>query len=298
VAEAVRQGERRMAEGPLELATYDPENIYTMNETGLQYRCLPSRTYTAAGRRRLVPGSKAIKAKDRVTLVLACNATGSYEIPIAIIECATVPQCFKPPRDGCLLPCFSQQSSWMDGSVYEKWFKTVYVPSVRSRTRTPVILVVENRVAYTKIECDGVTICRLPHNVTMVHQPVDAGIIACLKSRYKSRLISLVLRSLPEKRRRQEAAAAAGPTVSASAARATAAAAEAVAPEPLNTNPGAAPRAVRPSWPLVRDSKAQGLRLHSSQGQSGSYDWWCHPGHGHWLEIQALSTHLHPLRKR
>jgi len=179
-AEAVRQRERRMAEIRSELATYDPENIYNMDETGLQYQCLPSQTYNAAGRRRRVRGSKAMTAKDRVTLVLACNATGSHKIPVAIIGCAAVPQCFKPPRDGCPLPSFSQQSAWMDGTVNEKWFSTVFVSSVRSRTRSPVILVVENCGAHTELECDGVTICPLPPTVTSVHQPIDAMIIACL----------------------------------------------------------------------------------------------------------------------
>jgi len=129
-AEAVRKGERRMAEIRLDLAAYDPENIYSMNETALQYRCLPSRTYIAAERRRRVRGSKAMNAKDRVTLVLECTATGSQKIPVAIIGCAAFPQCLKPPLEGFPLPYFSQQSAWMDGSVYEKRFKTASLPSV------------------------------------------------------------------------------------------------------------------------------------------------------------------------
>jgi len=32
-----------------ELAAYDPENIYNMDETGFPDRCLPSRAYIAAG---------------------------------------------------------------------------------------------------------------------------------------------------------------------------------------------------------------------------------------------------------
>jgi len=140
-----------------------------------------------------VCGSKATKAKDRVTLVLACNATGSHKVPVAIIGCATVPQFFKPPREGCPLPYFSQQSAWMDGTVYEKLFKTVFVPKVPSRTWSPVIHVVDNCGAHTKFECDGVTIFPLPPHVTSVQQPLDAGIIAYLTRRYKRRLTLLVL---------------------------------------------------------------------------------------------------------
>jgi len=107
--------------------------------------------------------------------------------------------------------------------VYEKWFNTVFVPEVRARTRSPVILIVDNCGAYTELECDGVKICPLPPNVTSVHQSLDAGIIACLKRRYKKRLISLVLRAFPEKRRRQEAEAASAASTAATATAAEAA---------------------------------------------------------------------------
>mgnify|MGYP000152861410 CR=1 FL=1 len=86
-----------MAEVRSDLATYDPENIQMLDDTGLQDQCLPSQTYIAAGRLRRVRRSKTMKAKDRVTFVLSRNAT-------AIIGCAAVWQCFKPPRDGCPPP--------------------------------------------------------------------------------------------------------------------------------------------------------------------------------------------------
>jgi len=86
---------------------------------------------------------------------------------------------------------------------------------------------VENCEAQTKLECGGVKICPLPPIVTSVHQPPDAGIIACLKLRYKRRLISLVVRVFPEKRRRREAAAAAASAASDLEVTATATAAAA-----------------------------------------------------------------------
>jgi len=263
-AEAVRKGERRMAEIRSDLSDFDPENIYNMDETGLQYQCLPSRTYIAAGRQRRVRGSKAMKATDRVTLVLACNATGSHKIPVAIIGCAAVPQCFKPPRACCPLQYFSQHPAWMDGTVYEKWFKTVLVPKVRSRTRSPVILLVENCGAHTKIECDGVTIYPLPPRVTSVHEPLDAGIIACCKHRYKRRLISLVLSALHEKRRRQEAAAAVAPAAATAAENSNAAAAESTAQAPCGTATCASRSAM-----LVAKGTAPGAVL----GDVAGMDW-------------------------
>jgi len=201
-----------MSQIPAELGTYDPQHIYNIDETGLQYRCLTSRTYFAAGRRRRARGSKAMNSKDRVTLVFACNSTGSHKLPVAISGSAAVRQCLKPPRNRCPLPDVSQKSAWMNAVVYEKWFNTVFVPGVRARTRSPVILIVDSCGAHSAFECDGVTICPLPPNGTSVHQPLDAGTIAVLKRLYKKRRISLVLQAFPEKRRRQELAAAGADT--------------------------------------------------------------------------------------
>lgn len=49
-AEAVRSGEQRLAESRAEVVGYAPENIYVMDETGLQYRWSQSRTYKSAGK--------------------------------------------------------------------------------------------------------------------------------------------------------------------------------------------------------------------------------------------------------
>jgi len=223
--EAARQGEERMAEIRRELAKYDPDHIYNMDETGLQFRCLPNRAYIAAGQRRRARGTKAMKAKDRVTLVLACNATGSHKLPIAIIGSAAVPLCFKPPRASCPLPYFNQKSAWMDSVVYQKWFTSVFVAGVQARTREPVILIVDNCGAHTELTHPQVRICALPPNVTAIHQPLDAGVIASVKRRYKKRLIALVLRAHEDKVRREAAeAAAAADAVVAEASVAAAAA--------------------------------------------------------------------------
>jgi len=131
-----------------------------------------------------------------------------------------------------------------------------FVPNVRSRTRSPVILVVDNCGAHPKIECDGVTICSLPPNVTSVHQPLDAGIIECLKRRYKNRLISL--------RRRKEAAAALAPAAPTTVANSHAAVAEATAQAPCGTSTCASTSAM----PVAKDTAPRTVL-----GDGSGMDW-------------------------
>jgi len=101
--------------------------------------------------------------------------------------------CFKSPRDPCPLPYCSQASARMDGFVHKEWFKTVFLPAVRDRTRLPCILIVDNCGAHGELNDEQVTFFPLPPNVTSLHQPLDAGIIASLKRRYQGRLLGLVI---------------------------------------------------------------------------------------------------------
>jgi len=176
-----------------QLEAYPTANIYNIDETGLFYRCIPNRVYVEAGKRRQARGTKAMKAQDRITLVLACNATETHKIPAAIIGKAKLPMCFKRPRQPCPLPSFSQPSSWMDGVTVMSWFETVFLPAVRVRTSQPVALISDNCGAHAELECKHVEFISLPPSCTSVYQPLDLGIIACLKRRYKRRLLYLVV---------------------------------------------------------------------------------------------------------
>ena len=78
-----------------DLESYDPENIYNRDETGLYFKLIPHSTYTAQNEeRRQVQRTKAQKAKDRVTLITCTNATGTHKIPLAMIGKAAKPRCF------------------------------------------------------------------------------------------------------------------------------------------------------------------------------------------------------------
>jgi hypothetical protein len=78
-------------------AGYKPENVFNMDETGLYYRCLPDRSYilTSGDERQIGRGTKAMKAKDRLTLVLCFNATGTCKISPSLVGTSKQPQCFR-----------------------------------------------------------------------------------------------------------------------------------------------------------------------------------------------------------
>ena len=63
------------------LEEYDPEYVYNWDETGLYFRLIPSATYTARNEaRKRTCGTKAQKAKDRVTLI-TCTGLQKSSLP-------------------------------------------------------------------------------------------------------------------------------------------------------------------------------------------------------------------------
>ena len=115
-----------------------------MDETGLFYRALSRRTYVSEseGNRSSVRGSKALSAKDRLTLVLCVNATRTFKVPPLIIGTAKNPYCFRDSP--CPLPYTTQKNAWMDRTVYNEWRNTVFLPAVRAFIDDPVALLMDN----------------------------------------------------------------------------------------------------------------------------------------------------------
>ena len=107
------------------ISNYDPENVYNMDETGLFFRMLPRYTL-------LLPcedisstrGKK--KAKERVSLVVCTNATGTHKIPCTLIGKPKVPACIKNRE--WPVTYISQNKAWMDVTTCWKWFEEVFYP--------------------------------------------------------------------------------------------------------------------------------------------------------------------------
>lgn len=179
-----------------QLKEFDVEFIFNMDETGFFYRCFPRGTYvpreeTAAGvNSKTARGSKAMKAKDRCTVVACGNVTGSLMVPLAIIGSSKNPMVFrhvrKPP-----CPYFAQTSAWLDANLCQRWFDEVFVPFVKSKTAKKVALLWDNCPGHKIKNSDPqIIIIWLPPNVTSVYQPMDMVILFVLKCQYKTEMVA------------------------------------------------------------------------------------------------------------
>jgi hypothetical protein len=174
------------------IETYEPQNVFNMDETGLYYRCLPNKSFLIpVENKRDSRGKKSMKDKNRVTAFICTNITGT-KVPLAYIGKSKTPRCFK--KNKVPMRYFNQKNGWCDGVVAKKWFDDVFAPFVRNFTDKPVLLIMDNFGAHEIIDNKGqITIANLPPNVTSRKQPMDMGIIQNWKSKYRYSLLDAVV---------------------------------------------------------------------------------------------------------
>ena len=180
----------------LKTGGYSLDQVFNADETGLWWKLMPSKSLVHCGEQ-----AKNFKqAKDRVTLLGCCNASGTCKLPLAFIHKSARPRCFKNMEISALPVCYlSQPKAWMNATLFEGWFHKNFVPHVKKFCQDQgieykVLLLLDNAPAHPSPEkltsCDGkVTTMFLPPNTTSILQPLDQGLLEALKRRYKKCLL-------------------------------------------------------------------------------------------------------------
>ena len=124
-----------------------------MDEAALFYKMLPSFTYFLPSEKN-PHGTK--QQKDRVTVILCCNMTGTHKLPLAILGSSKKPNFFNGFRPS--IPYFSTPKAWANSALFQEWFSEIFVPFVRRKTTDPVLLILDNCSSHHNIQKDGITI--------------------------------------------------------------------------------------------------------------------------------------------
>jgi hypothetical protein len=181
---------------PILLKDVNPQDIYNMDETGLNFRTLPDKSL-ATGK---VFGY--VRAKDRITVVLCVNSTGTHKLDPMIIGSAAWPRCFnmwQPERDGKVLYA-SNKSSWMTSEEFVRWIN--YFNEEMKELRKKGWIIMDNCSSHSKppdaepcvwdaeeLRFRGFTMSHtnavyLPPKTTSWVEPLDQGIIRAFKAIY------------------------------------------------------------------------------------------------------------------
>lgn len=176
---------------------YEVDLIYNVDETGLQWKLMPKRTYLSTSEnRKTARGTKDMHFKDRLSAFMCTNASGTDKVEMVIIGKAKNPRCFE--KNKCCLKYFQQANAWADTATFRKWWLEVFLPHIRRTTHRPVLLLMDGCSSHEDLEDDKgqVTVMVYPPNCTSVHQPMDQGIIATTKVLYRKELLDVKLSTM------------------------------------------------------------------------------------------------------
>ena len=168
------------------LSNYSLENVYNADEYGLFYQCLPNK-FCHLKTEKCFGGKHS---KIRITGLEAANAVDS-KLLMFVTGKAKKPRCFKNINT---LPCRyrAQKKSGMDGVLFEEWVRDLKKQFESEKRK--VALIIDNCQAHPIIDnLSHIKLVFLPPNTTSVSQPMDQGIIRCLKANYRKRLVKIIV---------------------------------------------------------------------------------------------------------
>lgn len=159
------------------LKDYDPKDVFNCDETGLFWKMRPSRTISNG------PTAGTKQSKDRVTVLLTCNAIGSEKLPPLLIHKYENPRALKN-LDKKTFPVdyYWNSKSWMQVSIWNQYLKKLD-SKMRNQGRN-ILLLIDNapsHALYETTHLTNITLKFLPPNTTAHLQPCDQGIINSFK---------------------------------------------------------------------------------------------------------------------
>lgn len=179
---------------------YALRDVFNMDETSFYYQMEAPRTLS---RRKHVSGYKS--NKTRLTMAVACNADGSEKLPLLFIGKAQCPRDLKG-RDMSELGVeyTNSKKAWMNSAVFLRWLHTLDMRMQREKRH--ILLLVDNVSSHVRPLklLTNVRLEYLPANTTSVLQPLDQGIILCIKRGFQHRKVNnsvqRYLQGLPQER--------------------------------------------------------------------------------------------------
>lgn len=159
------------------ISQYELDDVYNADETGLYWKLEPNKSLATGP----ITGTK--KPKDRVTIMLTCNATGTHKLSPVFIHKYKMPHCLRN-IDKTSLPVkyYWNSSTWMQKSIFQRWIKQ-FNQEMRLQKRK-ILLLIDNASSHKLEENEilsNITLHFLPPNTTSHIQPIDQGIIHSFK---------------------------------------------------------------------------------------------------------------------
>lgn len=181
---------------------YHPDQIFNCDETGLYWKKMPSRTFLTQNEKS-ASGFKV--SKDRYTLLLCANASGTFRCKPMLVYKSENPRALKHKQKHHL-PIFwkSNKSAWVTKIIFQDWFKNSFIGEVKEfltqkNLAFKVLLLLDNVGSHDEslqtIHPD-IEVVFLPPNTTSLLQPMDQSVISTFKAYYLRRVMDRMLKAV------------------------------------------------------------------------------------------------------
>nr|XP_048280814.1 tigger transposable element-derived protein 4 [Myodes glareolus] len=175
---------------PYYLNDYHPKNVFSIKETGLLYRMLPTNTFAYKGE----TCSVGKLCKDRITLAVGTNMDGSEKLPLLIIGKNRTPRCFKGIKS---LPVYyeANRTAWMTAAIFEQWMHQLDEKFQAQQRR--VVIFVDSCPAHPEVKnLKSIELAIFPSCLSSGLVAMKQGVIKSLKIKYRHCLIKKFLSSV------------------------------------------------------------------------------------------------------
>jgi hypothetical protein len=165
------------------LIQYLPKDVFNCDETGLFFKCTPTRTLCCADE-ELISGKFS---KERVTHLFCVSLTGEKIDPVLIGKSKT-PRGFKSLNWKKLKIKYEyNQKAWMKVEIFCRWLEDLNALMVSQNRK--ILLTLDNAPVHPlEVEFSNIELLFFPPKVTSKIQPLDQGIIRSFKALYKKKL--------------------------------------------------------------------------------------------------------------
>ena len=172
---------------------------------GLNWKALPDKTL-ASQTANSAPGHKV--SKERVTVLVSANASGSHALPLFVIGKAQKPRCFNNIFNLPVVFYRGKKNARMNGDLFNKWFIKDFILNVKTHqqktlTEGKTLLLLDNTPCHPASEvlekeaqlagCPEFKIMYMSPNVTPLIQPMDQGVIEKMKRMYRKEMLRKLL---------------------------------------------------------------------------------------------------------
>lgn len=175
---------------PLIKENFKDDDIFNADETGLFYKLTPDKTLRFKG--ETCSGGKM--SKERITVLVAANLSGTEKRKLLIIGKVKHPRCFKNIKQ---LPVNYKSNSraWMTSEIFTNELREWNDELHRKKRR--ILLLIDNCPAHPDVKnLDCIKLVFMPPNTSSKLQPMDQGIIHSLKSNYRRLLLAKMVNSI------------------------------------------------------------------------------------------------------